>query len=157
MFALKHSFWIDLVLEFTPKKLQFYKRSHEQLCDAVYGTSHSFMWYLQTVIDCRTTLNEIQKAVMWLVIKAHVIQVSRYAFSNGRATDTLISPNNKTISGGDLKPFSCAQFEDNLRFINFTITSGREAYKVFGRTFLGYAHLRNYHKIKCRMVSMQHL
>jgi len=30
------------------------------------------------------------------------------------------------LQGGDLKPFSCAQFQDHLQFIN--VTSGRETY-----------------------------
>ncbi len=35
------------------------------------------------------------KAVMWLVIKAHMIQINRYTFSN---SNTDSSPYSKTIS-----------------------------------------------------------
>jgi len=33
MFALKHSSWIDLILELTPKRKRFYKINDGQLCD----------------------------------------------------------------------------------------------------------------------------
>ncbi len=50
------------------------------------------------------------------------------------------------LQGGDLTPVSCAQFQDNLRFIN--VTSGREAYaRVFVHTFVfSESHLRTFAK-----------
>ncbi len=47
MFTLNNTLGLNYFLEFTPKKMQFYKRS-QTFCDrwdSSYGSSHSFLWY----------------------------------------------------------------------------------------------------------------
>ncbi len=97
LFYTKQYFWIELFLEFTIKKKPFYKRSHwlfvtggiqfTALLIRSYGIRK---WRLSEIQ--RLKFNDI-KAVMWLVITAHVIQVSCYAFSNSTVSnaDPLIS------------------------------------------------------------------
>ncbi len=56
------------------------------------------------------------------------------------------------LQGRELKPFSCAQVQDHLRFIDFT--SERDMY-VHCMNHM-YAYFRDDRKIKFRMVSAQH-
>ncbi len=59
------------------------------------------------------------------------------------------------LQARELKPFSCAQVQDNLRFIDFT--SERDVYMRFLYVHSFYeSHIRTF-KIKFKMVSAQHL
>ncbi len=63
------------------------------------------------------------------------------------------------LQGREMKPFSCTQVQDHLRFIDFT--SEREVYVHFLCVYIHsmnhtYAYLRDDHKITFRMVSAQH-
>ncbi len=64
------------------------------------------------------------------------------------------------LQGRELKPFSCAQAQDHLQFIDFT--SERDAYArflivlSFYESNVGYAYPRYDRTIKFRMVSAQH-
>ncbi len=89
MFYNKHYFWIELFLEFTMKKMPFYKRSHWLFATggiqltALFIHSYGIRKWWLSVVQLWLKFSDV-KAVMWLVIKAHVIQVSRYAFSNSK-------------------------------------------------------------------------
>ncbi len=58
------------------------------------------------------------------------------------------------LQGRELKPFSCAQVQDHLRFIDFT--SERDFCLYVHSMNRTYAYLRNDRKIKFRIVSAQH-
>ncbi len=83
MFYNKQYFWTEQFLEFTTKK-----RRHCFLRQVGFSLWHfSFIpmgfvnvdWVLHNWLK----FNDV-KAVMWLVIKGHMIQFSRYAFSNSK-------------------------------------------------------------------------
>ncbi len=58
------------------------------------------------------------------------------------------------LQARELKPFSCVQVQDNLRFIDFT--SERDVYVHFLYVHSFYeSHVRTF-KIKFKMVSAQH-
>ncbi len=87
MLYIKQYFWIELFLKFTMKKMLFYKRSHRLFATggiqftALLIHSYGIRKRRLSVVQLWLKLNDV-KAVMWLVIKAHVIQVSRYTFFN---------------------------------------------------------------------------
>lgn len=89
MFYTKQYFWIELFLEFATKKIQFYKRSHWLFATggiqftALLIHSYGIRKQRLSVAQLWLKFNDVE-AVMWLVIKAHVIQVSRYAFNNSK-------------------------------------------------------------------------
>ncbi len=83
---IKHWFWIYLFLEL------IYKRSHRQFATGKMNFTILLIsfsgickqWLIVTQL--LQTFNDV-KAVMWLVIKAHVIQVHHYTFTDGRFAD----------------------------------------------------------------------
>ncbi len=89
MFYTKQYFWIELFLEFTLKKMLFNKRSHWLFVTggirltALLIHSYGIRKRQLSVAQLWLKFSDV-KAVMWLVIKAHVIQVSRYAFSSSK-------------------------------------------------------------------------
>ncbi len=66
---------------------------------------------------------------------------------------TLIMSN---LQGRVLKPFSCAQVQDNLQFIDFDRGVRVFFYAYFHSMNHMCTYLRDYHKIKFRMGSAQH-
>ncbi len=106
MFYTKQYFWNELLLEFTTEKMLFYKRSHWLFAtwNLVYGT------FIHSYAICKRRLSVIQlwlkfsdvKAVMWLVIKAHVIQAGVDLPIRPKVGDCLGPPKAK----GPLKCFS---------------------------------------------------
>ncbi len=67
--------------------------------------------------------------------------------------------NYESFKGRELKPFSCRQVQDHLRFIDFT--SERDVYICVFCSYVHsmnhmYAYSRDDRKIKFRMVSAQH-
>ncbi len=97
MFYTKQYFWIELFFKFTTKK-----KKSLTFCDRW----DSFFWHFLFIpmvsingdwVSHNSWLkfNDV-KAVMWLVIKAHVIQVDRYAFSNGPFSHFRVSQQRKS-------------------------------------------------------------
>lgn len=87
MFYTKQYFWIELILEFTTKKKKFCFISHLLFVTggikftAIPIHSYEIRKQCLSVAQFWLKFSDV-KAVIWLVIKRHVIQVSRYASSN---------------------------------------------------------------------------
>ncbi len=86
MFYTKQYFWIELFLEFTMKKMPFYKRSHWLFATggiqfmALLIHSYGIRKWRLSVTQLWLKFNEV-KAVMWLVIKGHMVWVKADLYS----------------------------------------------------------------------------
>ncbi len=91
MFYTKQYFWIELFLEFTLKKNAILKEKSLTFCDRWDSAYTTLLIHSYGIRKRQFSVTQFQwnsmlqfKAVLWLVNKAHVIQVDRYAFSNSK-------------------------------------------------------------------------
>ncbi len=89
VFYTKQYFWIELFLEFSTKKKAVFATGGIQLMALLIHSYGICKWRL-SVAQLWMKFNDV-KAVMWLVIMAHVIQVSVTLSPIVSNTDPLIS------------------------------------------------------------------